>query len=144
MIEDLPSHFIDLVEDALLQSFWRNNALLNFLRRHKISENFLATWHETETKRVFVARLLPKLEAREEGSQILKQMAVSLADQITFPIWRAGKTRSRRCRLLRRRFNRFASISNCTIKRPMKSRHEMRREKSRGSGLRKQSLSAVR
>jgi len=58
---------------------------LNFLRRHKISENFLATWQETETKRVFVARLLPKLEAHEKGSQILKQMAVSLADQVKFP-----------------------------------------------------------
>jgi hypothetical protein len=58
---------------------------LNFLRRHKISENFLATWQETETKRVFVARLLPKLEAHEKGSQILKQMAISLADQVKFP-----------------------------------------------------------
>lgn len=85
MSDDLPSHFIDLVQDAALKSFWRKNALLNFLRRHKISENFLATWQETETKRVFVARLLPKLEAHEKGSQILKQMAVSLADQVKFP-----------------------------------------------------------
>jgi len=85
MTDDLPSHFIDLVQDAVLKSFWRKNALLNFLRRHKISENFLATWQETETKRVFVARLLPKLEAHEKGSQILKQMAVSLADQVKFP-----------------------------------------------------------
>jgi hypothetical protein len=85
MSNDLPSHFIDLVQDAVLKSFWRKNALLNFLRRHKISENFLATWQETETKRIFVARLLPKLEAHEKGSQILKQMAVSLADQVKFP-----------------------------------------------------------
>src|SRR3989442_1661448 len=80
-LDDLPSHFIDLVHDALLKSFWRKNALLNFLRRHKISGNFLATWDESETKRVFVGRLLPKLEAHQKGSQILKQMAVSLADQ---------------------------------------------------------------
>jgi hypothetical protein len=85
MAEDLPSHFIDLVQDAALKSFWRKNSLLNFLRRHKISENFLATWQETETKRVFIARLLPKLEAHEKGSQIVKQMAVSLADQLKFP-----------------------------------------------------------
>lgn len=84
-LEDLPSHFIDLVHDALLKSFWRKNALLNFLRRHKISQKFLATWDESETKRAFLARLLPKLEDHERGSQILKQMAVSLADQVKFP-----------------------------------------------------------
>src|SRR5687768_10200339 len=82
MSDDLSSHFIDLVQDAVLKSFWRKNALLNFLRRHKISENFLATWQETETKRIFIARLLPKLEAHEKGNQILKQMAVSLAEQV--------------------------------------------------------------
>src|ERR1017187_10197380 len=85
MSDDLPSHFIDLVQDAALKSFWQKNSILNFLRRHKISENYLATWQETETKRVFIARLLPKLEAHEKGSQILKQMAVSLADQVKFP-----------------------------------------------------------
>lgn len=85
MADDLPSHFIDLVHDALLKSFWRKNSLLNFLRRHKISESFLATWQETETKRTFVARLLPKVEAHSKGSQIIKQMAVSLAEQVKFP-----------------------------------------------------------
>jgi hypothetical protein len=85
MAEDLPSHFIELVHDALLKSFWRKNALLSFLRRHKISEAFLATWQETERKRVFLARLLPKLESHHKGSQVLKQMAVSLADQVKFP-----------------------------------------------------------
>jgi len=82
---DLPSHFIDLVQDTLLKSFWRKNALLSFLRRHHISENFLSSWQETETKRVFLGRLLPKLEVHQKGSLILKQMAVSLADQVKFP-----------------------------------------------------------
>ena len=82
---ELPSHFIDLVHDSLLKSFWRKNALLTFLRRHHISENFLASWQETETKRVFLSRLLPKLEAHQKGTQILKQMAISLADQVKFP-----------------------------------------------------------
>jgi len=85
MSEQLPSHFIDLVQDALLKSFWRKNSLLNFLRRHKISENFLATWQETETKRVFVGRLFPKLEKDNKGDQVIKQMAVSLAEQLKFP-----------------------------------------------------------
>jgi len=85
MPEQLPSHFIDLVQDALLKSFWRKNALLNFLRRHKIAESFLATWQETETKRVFVGRLFPKLESDNKGAQVIKQMSVSLSEQVKFP-----------------------------------------------------------
>ena len=85
MPEQLPSHFIDLVQDALLKSFWRKNALLTFLRRHKIAEGFLATWHETETKRVFVGRLFPKLEKDSKGAQVIKQMAASLSEQMKFP-----------------------------------------------------------
>lgn len=85
MTEQLSSHFIDLVQDALLKSFWRKNALLNFLRRHKIAESFLATWQETETKRVFVGRLFPKLESDNKGAQVINQMAVSLSEQVKFP-----------------------------------------------------------
>jgi hypothetical protein len=85
MREQLPSHLLDLIQDALLKSFWRKNALVNFLRRHKIAESFLASWQETETKRMFVARLFPKLESHDKGSQIIKQMAVSLAEQVKFP-----------------------------------------------------------
>ncbi|MGH9427769.1 MAG: restriction endonuclease, partial [Terriglobia bacterium] len=71
MSEQLPSHFIDLAQDALLKSFWRKNALLTFLRRHKIAESFLATWQETETKRMFVGRLFPKLESDNKGDQVI-------------------------------------------------------------------------
>jgi len=85
MPEELPSHLIDLIYSALLKSFWRKTALLNFLRRHKISENFLASWQETETKRQFLARLLPKLEAHAKGPQTIRQMAASLTDQVRFP-----------------------------------------------------------
>ena len=85
MPEQLPSHFIDLVQDALLKSFWRKNALLNFLRRHKIAESFLATWQETETKRMFVGRLFPKLELDSKGAQVINKMAVSLSEQVKFP-----------------------------------------------------------
>ena len=85
MSDYLLPHFIDLVQDALLKSFWRKNSLVVFLRRHKISATFLAGWQETETKRAFVARLLPQLESQEKGNQILKQMAASLVDQQKFP-----------------------------------------------------------
>lgn len=85
MPEQLSSHFIDLVQDALLKSFWRKNALLTFLRRHKIAESFLATWQETETKRVFVGRLFPKLESDNKGAQVITKMAASLSEQVKFP-----------------------------------------------------------
>ena len=67
MSNELPSHFIDLVHDALLKSFWRKTALLNFLRRHKISENFLASWQETETKRLFLGTSASKTRSPREG-----------------------------------------------------------------------------
>jgi len=85
MSEHIPSHFVDLVHDALLKSFWRKTALLTFLRRHNISATLLVSWHESETKRAFLARLFPQIESHSTGPQVLKQMAVSLADQTTFP-----------------------------------------------------------
>lgn len=85
MSDRLPSHFIDLVRDALLKSFWRKPTLRQFLSRHSVKESFLATWAAEETKRELLERLFPKLEATEAGQRVIKQMAVSLADQIAFP-----------------------------------------------------------
>src|SRR5437868_13044875 len=81
----LPSRFIDLIQDALLKSFWRKRTLLNFLRRHKISDGVLSTWHESESKRMFLGRILPKIEAHPQGAQVLQRMADSLVSQIKFP-----------------------------------------------------------
>lgn len=85
MSQRLPSHFIDLVRDALLKSFWRKPILRQFLQRHHVKESFLATWSSDETKREILDRLFPKLEATGQGQQVIKQMAISLADQIAFP-----------------------------------------------------------
>jgi hypothetical protein len=85
MSEVLSSHFLDLVQDALLKSFWRRRALLAFLRRHRISENFLAAWDKSESKRDFLARLFPKLESIQKGSGVIRRMADSLAEQVKFP-----------------------------------------------------------
>ena len=81
----LPPHFIDLVKDSLLKSFWRKAALRTFLTRHKVKESFLSTWAADESKRDFLERLFPRLEANEAGERVVKQMAVSLADKIAFP-----------------------------------------------------------
>lgn len=85
MSNALPPHFIDLVKDALLKSFWRKSTLRTFLSRHKVKDSFLATWAAEESKRDFLERLFPKLEANETGCGVIKQMAVSLADQLAFP-----------------------------------------------------------
>src|SRR2546427_150154 len=44
----LPPHFIELVFDAALKSFWTRRALQAFLRRNHVSEQFLATWSPEE------------------------------------------------------------------------------------------------
>lgn len=85
MAEPLPPHFLDLVADALLRSFWRKRALHTFLGRVRIAESYLATWHEEETKRDFVYRLFPMLERNGKGQRVLQDMARALADQTTFP-----------------------------------------------------------
>lgn len=85
MTQGLPSHFIDLVRDALLKSFWRKPTLRQFLLRHRVKESFLATWAPDETKRSLLDRLFPKLESTDEGQQVIKQIAVSLSEQIAYP-----------------------------------------------------------
>src|SRR5262245_3870929 len=81
----LPSHFIDLVYDALLKSFWRKESLRRFLRRAHISDTFLAQLSADESKREWLDRLFPKLEASGRGQAVIQQMARSLADQAAFP-----------------------------------------------------------
>jgi len=85
MSQSLPSHFIDLVRDALLKSFWRKPTLRQFLSRHRVKDAFLATWTAEETKREILERLFPKLEKTDEGRLVIKQIAVSLSEQIAFP-----------------------------------------------------------
>ena len=81
----LPPHFIDLVQDALLKSFWTKKALRNFLRRSHVSDSFLSQLPTDEKKREWLDRLFPKLEASDRGQALIQQMARSLADQKSFP-----------------------------------------------------------
>ena len=78
-------HFIDLVYDAALKSYWRRNALRGFLRRCSISESFLATWTEDETKRGLLDRLFPELSKNEKGQLAIIRMAECLVEQQSFP-----------------------------------------------------------
>jgi hypothetical protein len=85
MAEKLPSHFVELVQDALLKSYWRRKAFRNVLRRNGVAEAFLDGWAEDESKRQLLDRLIPALEQAERGRIVIKQLAVHLADQAAFP-----------------------------------------------------------
>lgn len=86
MADKLPPHFLDLIADALLHSFWRKRALRAFLRRMNIKPEFLATWQEEgETRRDFIYRMFPHLEKSEAGQGALRNIARELADQVKFP-----------------------------------------------------------
>jgi hypothetical protein len=81
----LPPQLIDLIYDALVKSFWRKGTLRTFLRRSGISENFLVQLDSGESKRAWLDRLFPKLEAAEKGPAVILQMARTLAGQKSFP-----------------------------------------------------------
>lgn len=55
------------------------------MRRNGVSESFLATWAEEESKRQLLDRLIPALETATKGPSVIKQLAVHLADQVSFP-----------------------------------------------------------
>lgn len=76
---------ITLVYEALLRSFWRKTALKKFLLSSHISESFISTWREDESKRNFLDRLFPKLQSSAKGKNVICHMAVNLSEQTSFP-----------------------------------------------------------
>jgi hypothetical protein len=74
-----------LTYEAALKSFWYKNALKKFLRGCNISENFLNTWNEQETKRIFLDRLFNELQKTDKGKKILLDISLALSEQTTFP-----------------------------------------------------------
>lgn len=76
---------IELTYDALLKSFWRRIALRKFLIASHIASSFLDTWHVDESKRELLDRLFLKLQSSEKGNAVIRQMALSLCEQKTFP-----------------------------------------------------------
>jgi DNA phosphorothioation-dependent restriction protein DptG len=84
--DHLPPHYLELVTDAALKSYWRKQSLRTFLRRCGISESFLATWAKEETKRDLLNRLFPQLEKTgDPGIRLVNRMADSLIQQTSFP-----------------------------------------------------------
>lgn len=85
MPTSLPPHYLQLVWEATHKSYWRRQALHDFLRRCGVKESFLATWTQEESKRDFLNRLFPRLEASDAGIRVINGMADALAEQRVFP-----------------------------------------------------------
>ena len=86
MRDQLPPHYLELVAEAALKSYWRRKALWTFLRRCGVSDNFLATWLKDESKRDLLNRLFPTVEATgDAGIRLIHRMADSLIQQTSFP-----------------------------------------------------------
>jgi hypothetical protein len=85
MKSKLTPYYLELIYEAALKSFWRKTALRKFLRECHVSENFLATWAEDESKRGLLDRLFEKATKSDSGRQCLLSMANYLMEQQSFP-----------------------------------------------------------
>ena len=81
----LTPHYISLLYDACLKSFWRRKALARFLRQCGITQRFLQTWAPGESKRDVLDRLFPDLAESDTGRSALVKMAGFLMEQESFP-----------------------------------------------------------
>lgn len=81
----LTPHYVSLVYEACLKSFWRRKALASFLRQCGVSEGFLGNWVDGESKRELLDRLFRKLPKSDRGRSVLERMARFLMEQESFP-----------------------------------------------------------
>ena len=81
----LTPHYMSLVYEACLKSFWRRKALAKFLRQCGISQQFLQNWAPGETKRDVLDRLFFELPNSDRGRSALVRMAGFLIEQESFP-----------------------------------------------------------
>lgn len=80
----LTPHFVDLLFEATLKSFWRKASLRRFLREIGVSESFLTNSQE-ESKRETLERLFEKLNKHTSQGAVLAKMAKALVEQKAFP-----------------------------------------------------------
>jgi hypothetical protein len=81
----LSSHYLELLTDALLKVYWYRKTFGNALRRCGVSQNFLSSWTQEESKRDFLDRLIPKLEESDGGIRAINRLADTVLEQSTFP-----------------------------------------------------------
>lgn len=85
MTTKITPRLIELTYEAALKSYWRKNALGKFLRASHISDSFISSWMENESKRELLDRLFQKLQTSDKGKSAIFQMARNLSEQTTFP-----------------------------------------------------------
>lgn len=85
MAAKITPRLIELTYEAVLKSYWRKNALRKFLRSSHVSESFLSSRANEESKREFLDRLFQRLQASDKGKALIYQMARHLSEQTTFP-----------------------------------------------------------
>jgi hypothetical protein len=76
-------HLVDLTFDSALRSFWRKNALSNFLQRSDIPN--LPAWMPDESKRDYLNRVFEGLRRSDSGKAKILQLARFLVEQTAFP-----------------------------------------------------------
>lgn len=76
MAQRLSAYFVLLTKEAILASFWRKSALKNFLRSSGIDGTVLGQLSDSESKRIWLDFLFPKLEENDKGQLLLEQIAV--------------------------------------------------------------------
>lgn len=81
----LTPHYLQLVQDACLRSFWRRAALTKFLRSCGIPDRYLASWDSDETKRDLLDRLFDDLPRTDSGRVLILKMSGALMEQRSFP-----------------------------------------------------------
>lgn len=129
MSERLPAHFVDLVYDATLKSYWTKKGLKRFLRRCRISESFLVQLSSGETKRDWLDRLFPKLEASVRGPKVITEMAYALSEQASFPDlegWEDSKEKIAAAKQAVTRVNRY--LTKKTVDKAKEQEARKRRE----------------
>lgn len=85
MISRVTPHLIDLTYEAALRSFWRKDALRRFLRSCDISETFIASWGDQESKRNFLDRVFEALQKSSSRETAIIRLAQGLSEQHAFP-----------------------------------------------------------
>ncbi|WP_256596069.1 MULTISPECIES: hypothetical protein [Pseudomonas] len=85
MAVKVTAHLVQLCYEAALKSFWRRESLRKFLRQSHVAESHLATWSSEESKRDFLDRTFAALQRSDKGKAVIGAMAISLAEQSSFP-----------------------------------------------------------
>src|SRR5688500_10035926 len=85
MAKRLAGNFINLVYEAAARSFHRRKALSRCLRQAGVSEKFIATGSQDDSKRDLLNLLLAALRSHTRGCELALRMARDLAAQDAFP-----------------------------------------------------------